>query len=88
MAAVLVDPHFDDTEKSTIALSPQTDALLDHLPLFVSQMKVVAAADVADPAMLVRRHGPILNHGSPLAYLRTGTWSRVQSRRRPHRVSP
>src|SRR5665213_1802858 len=37
-----------------------TDALLDRLSLFVSQMRV-AARSVADPAMFVRRHGSIMH---------------------------
>jgi hypothetical protein len=60
MAAMLVDIHFNDPEQSTLLLSPFTDALLDHLSLFVSQMRVVARS-VADPAIFVRRHGSIMH---------------------------
>ena len=56
MAAMLVDIHFNDPEQSTLLLLPFTDAFLEHLSLFVYQMRVVARS-VADPAMFVRRHG-------------------------------
>jgi len=44
MAAMLVDIYLNDPEQSTSQLLSFTDALLDHLPLFVSQVRVVAAA--------------------------------------------
>jgi hypothetical protein len=59
MAAMLVDIHLNDPEQSTSQLSPFKDALFDHLSLIVSQMRVVARS-VANPAMFVRRHGPIM----------------------------
>jgi len=61
MAAMLVDTHLNDPEQSTSLLFPFTDALLDHLSLFVSQMRIVAAAYVANPAVFVRRHGSIMH---------------------------
>ena len=61
MAAMLVDTHLNDPEQTTSLLLPFTDALLDYLSLFVSQMRVVAAAYVADPAIFVRRHGSIMH---------------------------
>jgi hypothetical protein len=60
MAAMLVDIHFNDPEQSTSLLLPFTVALLDHLSLFVCQMRVIARS-VADPAMFVRRHGSIMH---------------------------
>gem|GEM_PF-3313298 len=60
MAAMLVDTHHNDPEQSTSLLLPFTDALLEHLSLFVCQMRVVARS-VADPAMFVRRHGSIMH---------------------------
>jgi len=44
MAAVLVDVHLNDPEQSTSQLLTFTDALLNHLSLFVRQVRVVAAA--------------------------------------------
>ena len=60
MAAMLVDIHLNDPEQSTSLLLPFTDALLDHLSMFVCQMRVVTRS-VADPAMFVRRHGSIMH---------------------------
>ena len=61
MAAVLEHPHLNHTEQSTLTFLPFTDALLNQLSLFVSQMGVVSATYVADPAMVVRRHESIVN---------------------------
>jgi len=61
MAAMLVDSHLNDPEQSTSLLLTFTDPFLDHLSLFVSQMRVVAAAYVADPAVFVRRHESIMH---------------------------
>jgi hypothetical protein len=60
MASMLVDIHFNDPEQSTLLLLPFTDALLDHLSLFVSQMRVVARS-VTNPAKFVCRHGSIMH---------------------------
>jgi hypothetical protein len=60
MAAMLIDTHLNDPEQATLLLLPFTDALLDYLSLFVSQMRVVAVS-VADPAMVIRRHESIMH---------------------------
>jgi hypothetical protein len=60
MAAMLVDTHLNDPEQSTSLLLPFTNAPLDHLSLFVCQVRVVAPSP-ADPAMFVRRHGAIMH---------------------------
>jgi hypothetical protein len=38
MAPVLVDTHDNDPEQFTMLHFPLSDALLDHLPLFLRQM--------------------------------------------------
>src|ERR1035437_6009771 len=76
MATMLVDTHLNDPEQSTPLLLPFTVVLLDHLSLFVSQMRVVAAAYVANPTMFVRRHGFIMH---PWRQSGFPAWKWVQS---------
>jgi len=83
---MLVDIHLNDPEQSTSLLLPFTDAILDHLSLFVSQMRVVARS-VADPAMFVRRHGFIMHpwRQSDFAYPGVGPLLNVVYRRESRR---
>ena len=84
MAAMLVDTHLNDPEQSTSQLLPFTVALLDHLSLFVSQVRVVARSG-ADPAMFVRRHGSIMHPWRQSDFLCPGSGTAIE-RRLPSKI--
>jgi len=59
--SVFIDMDPDNGQESALCLVAMSNALLSEFSLLVSQMGVVTAGDVADPAVIVRHESIVIN---------------------------